>query len=310
MRILLLAIGLLFTPSFHATAQISVEVVPDELEYLRDESMFVKVRIVNRSGQALKLGHTADWLTFNVQSQDGHGVEKTGEVPVTGEFTIESSQTAIKTVNLVPHYAFPQPGRYSVSATVKISQWNDDFLSAAKAFHVIRGVGVWEQEFGVPRKEGPPEVRQYSLVRATGMKQTRLYVRITDADDYQVFRVVSMGKVVSFGKPEAQVDRSSRLHVLFQNGPRSFFYGTFAPDGDCETRQSYDYTATRPTLRVNSAGKVIVVGGERRFMPTDIPALPSSGSAATNTPAPASSNVPKPVSTSPPFPKDGRPDQP
>ena len=105
MRTLLLAFGLLLTPLFHAAAQISVDLVLDELEFLRDESLTVKVRIVNRSGQPLKLGATADWLTFNLQSQDGHTVEKSGEVPVIGEFTIESSEIATKTVNLMPWFA-------------------------------------------------------------------------------------------------------------------------------------------------------------------------------------------------------------
>ncbi len=296
----------------HAGAQVSVEVLLDELEFLRDESLTVKVRIVNRSGQALKLGQTADWLAFNVQSQDGHTVEKSGEVPVAGEFTIESSQTATKTVNLMPWFAFPQSGRYSVGATVKIAQWRDDFISPPKSFHIIRGARVWEQDFGVPRKEGAPEVRQYSLVRATGMKLTRLYVRVTDADDNRVFRVTSLGQVVSFGKPEAQVDRLSQLHVLLQNGPRTFVYAVFNPDGDWVARQTFEYTESRPVLRVNDAGRVLIAGGQRRFLATDFPAMPTAsgpeGIHSNTIAAPASATNRPPISPAPT--KDGRTTQP
>lgn len=254
-----------------ASAQVTVEVVLDEPEFLRDESMFVKVRVSNRSGQALKLGQAEDWLTFNVQGLDGHTVEKHSAPSVAGEFTVESAQAATKTVNLMPHFGFSQPGRYTVSASVRVPQWNDDFISPAKTFHIIRGARVWEQEFGLPRKEGAPQMRLYSLVRATGMKQTRLYARVTDPGDNQVYRVVPLGPVVAFGKPEAQVDRLSQLHVLLQNGPRSFSYAALSPDGDWVARQTFDYTDTRPVLRVNDAGRVLVAGGLRRFSATDLP---------------------------------------
>jgi len=284
MRILLLAFGLLLTPLFHAAAQVTVDVTLDELEFLRDESLTVKVRIANRSGQPLKFGQTADWLVFNLQTQDGHTVERIGEVPVTGEFTIESSQTATKSVDLMPWFSFPQPGRYSVVATVKIPQWSDDFVSTPKTFHIIRGSRVWEQEFGVPRKEGAPEVRQYSLVRSSGMKMSRLYLRVSDVEDTKVFRVVSLGQVVSFGKPEARVDRFSKLHVLLQNGPRTFSYAVFDPNGDWVIRQTFEYTESRPVLRVNEAGNVLVGGGQRRFAPTDFPssAIVSPGEGTNN----------------------------
>jgi hypothetical protein len=171
-----------------------------------------------------------------------------------------------------------------VTATVKVPQWSDEFLSPPKTFHIIRGARIWEQEFGVPAKEGPPEVRKYSLVRAQGLNQTRLYARVTDAEEARVFRVVRLGQVVSFGKPETQVDRQSRLHVLFQTGPRSFLYGAFTPDGEWTVRQCHDYAEMRPTLRVSDTGQVLVSGGYRRYTASDIP--PSTTASADEPPKP------------------------
>jgi len=289
MRIALLTFGLLMTSLVHTMGQVFVEVLLDEPEFLRDESLIVKVRIANRSGQLLHLGQTADWLTFAVQSHDGHSVDKAGEVPVINPFTVESSQTATKTVNLMPHFQFPQPGRYSVTATVKVPGWSDEFLSLPKPFHIIRGARIWEQEFGVPKKEGVPEVRKYSLVRAQGLKHVRLYARVTDLDEHRVFRVVPLGQVVSFGKPETQVDKQSRLHVLFQNGPRSFLYAAFTPDGEWAVRQYHDYAETRPALRVSETGQVLVNGGFRRYTTADIPPTATAGADE-----PAKSPVPPP----------------
>jgi hypothetical protein len=308
MRILLLSLSLLIVPWFHAAAQVTVEVVLDEPEFLRDESMFVKIRVVNRSGQTLKFGQAADWLTFNVQSTEGHTVEKTGSAPVTGEFSLESAQSATKTVNLMPYFGFSEPGRYTISASVKIAQWNDDFTSSPKSFHIIRGARVWDQEFGVPRKDGPPEMRVYSLVRATGMKQTRLYARVTNPEETRVFRVAPLGQVVTFGSPEALVDRASQLHVLLQNGPRSFSYAVFNPEGEWVVRQTFDYTESRPALRVNDAGRVLVAGGVRRFMVTDLPAITAASATDVTNSAPVASPP-----SAPPVPaasKDGKPPNP
>lgn len=271
MRLLFLTFGLLVTSLVGASAQLSVEVLFDEPEFLRDESLIARVRISNRSGQAIQLGKTADWLTFSMQSHDGNTVDKAGEVPVIAPFTVESSQAATKTVNLMPYFQFPQPGRYSVTATVKVPEWSGEFDSPPKTFHIIRGARIWEQEFGIPAKGGVPEVRKYSLVRAQGMKQVRLYVRVTDLEETRVYRVVPLGQIVSFGKPETQLDKQSQLHVLFQNGPRSFQYGVFTPDGEWAVRQSHDYTDTRPILRVSETGKVVILGGFRRYAPSDIP---------------------------------------
>jgi hypothetical protein len=109
------------------------------------------------------------------------------------------------------------------------------------------------------------------------MKMSRLYLRVTDVEDTRVFRVASMGQVVSFGKPEAQVDRLSKLHVLLQNGPRTFSYAVFDPNGDWVIRQTFEYTESRPVLRVNDTGHVLVAGGQRRFAPTDFPPSTPTG---------------------------------
>jgi hypothetical protein len=44
------------------TAQVAVEILLDQEQFLRDESLPVKVRVINRSGQTLRLGQDNDWL--------------------------------------------------------------------------------------------------------------------------------------------------------------------------------------------------------------------------------------------------------
>ncbi|HXG47139.1 MAG TPA: hypothetical protein VNO52_05915 [Methylomirabilota bacterium] len=254
-------------------AQVSVEVVFEEEQFLRDESLRLKVRITNLSGQELQLGEGRDWLTFSVENRDGIAVPRTGTVPVEGAFSLESAMVAHRTVDLMPYFDLSQPGRYLVSATVKIPKWGREFTSRPRGFEIVKGSKIWEQEFGVPGANAEPEVRKYALQLAPFFKERKLYLRLTDAPERLVFRVFPLGPIVSFGRPEAQLDKNSHLHVLFQTGARTFAYTVVTPDGQVALQHTYDYTTSRPTLKSGADGRVLVSGGERRIVPA--PAAPS-----------------------------------
>src|SRR5882757_9697311 len=90
-------------------AQVTVEVLTDQDQFLGGEAIPVGVRITNRSGQTLKLGREEGWLKFSIEARDGYVVLKNGDVPVAGEFTVESSERATVRVNLAPYFHFPKP---------------------------------------------------------------------------------------------------------------------------------------------------------------------------------------------------------
>ena len=118
-----------------------------------------------------------------------------------------------------------------------------------------------------------PEVRKYILEQANYLKgQIRLYMRLTDASGARTFRVFPIGQMVSFSKPEAQVDKLSDLHVLYANGPHSFNYTVLNPDGDLLMRDTYDYVTSRPRLQVNQEGEISVAGGVRRVTAKELSA--------------------------------------
>lgn len=261
----------LATFAFTARAQISVELALDQDQFLRDESLPVKVRIVNRSGQTLRFGPASDWLTFNVETRDGKVVQKIGDVPDTGEFSLESSMVATRLVDLSSAFNFEIPGRYNVRATVKVNEWKEEFPSRIKPFEIVRGTKLWEQEFGLPAETGAPEVRKYVLQQAQYQKRLMLYLRVTDAAERYTYRCFPVGPLVSFNRPEAQVDRISNLHLLFQTGARSFRYAVYNPSAQLMVRQYHEYARSRPTLRQNDAGGIFVAGGARRILADDVP---------------------------------------
>jgi len=276
-----LAVGLVLTSLLPATAQVTVEVVLEQEQFLVGETMPAAVRITNLSGQTLRFGNNPEWVTFSVESRDGFIVVKNGEVSALGVFTLESSKVATRRVDLGPHFALTRHGRYSVSATVQVAEWGVQITSKPTNFDIIRGSKLWSQEFGIPTAAGasnqPPEVRRYTLQQANYLNsQIRLYLRLTDASEARVFKVLPIGHMRSVSKPEPQLDKQSNLHILYQDDARSYSYTVVNPDGEVASRQTYDYVNSRPRLQVDAAGKVSVMGGVRRITASDVPAPKSS----------------------------------
>lgn len=271
MQSFFLSLGAVLLTAVSIHAQVAVEVLLDQEQYLRDESLPVRVRITNRSGQTLNLGREADWLSFAVESHDGRTVTRRSDVAVKEEFTLQSSMVATRRVELTPHYDLSVPGQYSVSATVRIPGWNQELTTKPKRFEIVRGTPLWEQVFGVPGGDtAAPEARKYILQQAH-LKRLTLYVRVTDEHENVTYRLLPVGPLVSFSHPEPQLDKESNLHLLFQTGARSFSYSVVAPKGDLLLRQTHDYSRTRPVLRRAEDGRIYVAGGQRRFAADDLP---------------------------------------
>ena len=249
-----------------ARAQMSIEIVLDQEQFLKDESMPIKVRITNRSGQTLKLGTEKDWLTFSVASRDGYSVPQLHDIPLEKEFSLESASVATRRVDLMPYFDFAYTAMYTISATLKVPGWEKQFSSRPVLVEVVRGTKIWEEDFGVPTEKGLPETRKYVLQQARFLKQLQLYARVTNPDESHTFRVFPAGPLVAFSRPEAQVDKESKLHLLFQTGAKSFSYSVIRPDGDLLLHQTYDYSgSSRPVLKVATNGFIFVYGGARRF---------------------------------------------
>jgi hypothetical protein len=273
----------LATFTFDASAQVTVELTTDQQQFLPGEDMPVTVHVTNRSGQLLHLGDSG-WLTFFIQSDDGSMVVRKGEPPVKDLFNLDNSEVAIKRVNLAPYFNLQRTGTYHVTVTLHIAAWNSNISSSPVSFDVIEGAGMWSQSFGVSDPEmpdQPPRVRKYALVEANYLKdQLRLYVQVSDETDGSILRVKALGPMISFSQPEAQLDRASKLHVLWQSGATAFTHCVVSTDGKLVQQELYDYVTTRPRLSENSDGDIFVHGGVRRLDSGVVPAVKSPGQLA------------------------------
>jgi hypothetical protein len=277
-------IGLLAALAFLAvsTAQaqlngVTAELKLDQEQYLPGEDLQLKVRISNRSGQPITLGTYNDWVVMSVTSENNAPCDKLGDMPIQGEFSLLTGQVGIKALNPTPYFNFRQQGRYLVTAKIRIPQWHQEITCKSATFTVADGVplpGFANLQFGMLLPPGVsnavPEIRKYSLLKISDIKDIKLYFRLTDSAG-KTLRVFPIAGMTSFSEPEVQIDRENNLHVLHQTGARSFNYAVISPDGQWVARQTYMYTGTRPVLRANGTGQIFVAGGVRRLSQNDFP---------------------------------------
>lgn len=255
-------------------AQVRVELSFDQETYLPREPLYATVIVYNSSGQTLELGKDSEWLSFTVESVDNRIVKDLKPADVQGEFTLPSAHRAKKMVNLAEAFDLSRMGRYLVTATVRVAAWGgESFSSKARPVGITAGVNIWEANFGVPSEKpaGKPEIRKYQLVQANHVKALALYVRIMDEAEDQVLSLYPLGPLLGVSRPDAEVDRWSNLHVLYQDGARSFRYSMITPDGLLLARQTWDVAETIPSLRRDKEGRIAVGGGLRRPTSADLP---------------------------------------
>src|ERR1700721_583260 len=123
MKNMVLPVALLLAFASGLSAQVTVQVLMDQDQFLPNESIPVKVRIVNNSGQTLRFG-AEDWLSYSVEGTDGLIVLKTGDAPMGDNFEVKAAEMATTRADLAPCFDITKPGRYAVTATVNIQDWS------------------------------------------------------------------------------------------------------------------------------------------------------------------------------------------
>lgn len=293
------ACALLF--SLAVRAQVTVEVALDQESYLPHERCVAEIRITNFSGRTLKFGAASDWFDLTVESYDGYFVERLAPVPPAEPLEIPNAARGIRRVDLAPAFDLSKPGRYFAIASVRVAELNQDITSPRDAFNIMSGVKLWEQAFGVPGGDPgkPPEVRRYALLQTNDRKRLALYARVTNDQESRVLRVFPLGRLLSFSKPEAQVDRLGKLHVMFQIGAKQYSYCVVDCDGSLAMRRTYQISDSHPGLRLTQDGEIKVVGGFRLKSSYDIPPPADDEGLKPDSATPAESTQPKPELSAP-----------
>lgn len=249
-------------------AQVDVKLEFEQSQFLASETAEVTLRVANFTGSPLKLGERPGWLRFSVENVNGSVVNRMSEVEETGSFTLKPSTRGTMRFNLAPLFKLDQVGRYTVTATVVTGGAEEHVITAPVEFEIMRGVTLWEREFGVA---GSPGIRRkYVIQQANYLKRARLYACISDATGSVNYKVVQLGTIVSFNPPAMSMDSQNRLHVLHQFGADDYLHHRIDADGTISIRNIYGSRGSRPELGVNDEGDVAVVNARRKPSPGDI----------------------------------------
>lgn len=248
------------------SAQISVTIEPERHVYVAHEAVTVIITVVNRTGKDITLRGPAPgigWLNFTVSDAKGVNITPRRGAPIAGPEVLSSSAPLRFSVNLNEVYPVNRFGVYRASASVYNPDSNaaDPAMryssSATTAIRIDEADPVW-QELATT----PDGLQRYSLLKYRDMDKTLLYFRLMDEKTGMIRRTYKLGSMVQFLRPQAVLDSSGNLQVLYQAAPRQFLHVSIGSDGEFLKQQVYDEEkGDRPKLMQNSSGQVTVSGG-------------------------------------------------
>ena len=257
-------IGALFVAVPRSNAQIQVELKLPRLQFIAYEPVIATLGITNLAGRDVDL-HDADgesWFGFEITGAEGQPIAPVRPTSEQPPLRIEAGKKVTRKINLTPLYQVHDFGTYHVRAHIYFSDVSKFFYSQTKVFQVTDARPIWQKTVGIP--EGTPgsgAVRTYSLLTNRFPDHTSLYVRVEDKDTAVVYATYSLGKILSFDDPQAELDRANRLHVLHCAAPRTWSYSMIGLNGELLAHSSFMETKSRPRLLRASAGDVTVTGG-------------------------------------------------
>jgi hypothetical protein len=247
-----------------ATAQIQIELKLPRLQYIAYESVVASVVITNLAGRDVDLHdeNGQPWFGFEVTGSEGQPIVATSTAQTHAPLKIGAGKKVTQKINLTPLFGIHDFGTYRVRAHVYFADLNKLLYSQTKVFEVTDARPIWQKTVGIPEgASGPGDVRTYSLLTNRFPDHTSLYVRVEDKDRGTVYATYSLGRLIAFDAPQAELDRANQLHVLHCAAPRSWAYSRVSLNGELLSRASFTETKTRPRLVHDADGAIKVAGG-------------------------------------------------
>jgi hypothetical protein len=261
---LLLSLACLFLFIVGAHGQIQVELKFKRLQYIAYEPVVATLGITNLAGRDVDL-HDAEgqpWFGLEITGGEGQPIAPVPTDNKQAPLKIEAGKKVTQRINLTPLYPVHDLGVYHVRAHIYFADLGKFFYSQTKVFEVTEARPIWQRTVGMPDGAvGPGSARTYSLLTNRFPDHTSLYVRVEDKDSGIVYATYSLGRVIAFDEPQAELDRSNQLHILYCAAPRSWAYSRVGLNGELISRSSFMETKTRPRLFHTTEGTVAVRGG-------------------------------------------------
>lgn len=260
LRWALLGLGLM---AGSASGQIQVDLKFPRLQYIAYEPVVANVTITNLAGRDVDLrdNNNRAWFGFEVSGSEGQSIPQISKV-ATAPLSVAAGQRITRKINLTPMYGVHDFGTYRVRAHVYFGDQNKFFYSTTRIFEVMDARPIWQKTVGVPQDgNSSGNARTFSLMTNRFPDHTSLYVRVEDKDSGIVYATYSLGQIIAFDQPQAEFDRSNRLHVLYCAAPRMWSYARVGLNGELVSRSSFAETKSRPHLVHSNDGVIKVAGG-------------------------------------------------
>lgn len=245
--------------------QIQVNVRFKRLQYVAYEPIIATVTIRNLAGRDLDL-HDArgqDWCGFEIKDDAGRTLRPLA-TPPEPPLHLVAGITVSREINLTPLYPVSDLGLYHARGNIYLAELDKFFYAEPKVFEVTDARPIWQRTVGVPGENLGSATRTFSLMTNRFPDHTSLYVRVEDRDTHRVYATYSLGKIISFDEPQAEVDRQSQLHVLQCAAPSVWTYSVVGTGGELLRRSSYTQGRAIPHLLRSGKGTVAVAGGTER----------------------------------------------
>lgn len=279
----LLGAAALLAAAAPAQARLQVDISLKRTLYIAYEPIIVALSITNLTGDTLRLDNAGDssWLGFVVETLDGRPVPP--RAPYRHDpFTLGPGEKITRSVNLAPLFPLAEYGGYRIRATVDAQPFGT-FTSAPLNIEITEGRTIWSKSVGVPPGEpGGGGTRDIALLVHRFPSSSQLYIRISDPGKRSVLCTHRLGRIVSYGSPDVQLDQRNRIHILQNLAPKTFLYSLVGLDGRISERKNYIQRGKRPALVVAPDGTATVAGAtemdlDRNLQPAtpDAPPLPS-----------------------------------
>jgi hypothetical protein len=244
-------------------AQIQVQLKFSRLQYIAYEPLMATVAITNRAGRDIDLHDDGaqHWFGFEITGSDGQSIaaESSGS---SEPLHVEAGRTVTQKINLSTRYPIQDLGTYHVRAHVYFSDLGRYFYSPTKVVEITDARPIWKQSVGIPAgSDAGGDARTYSLLTNRFADHTSLYVRVEDERRSVVYATYSLGRVIAFDEPHAEIDRQNRLHVLHCSAPRTWSYAVIGLNGQLLSHSTLLETKSRPHFARATDGAITVIGG-------------------------------------------------
>ncbi len=270
-KLLLAICGFLSFTTYFAQAQIRVDINLERSEYLLFEAIEIQVKITNYLSKPLDMARMAganSWLDFSVTTMSGEPVPPSDYSRKIPNMALLSNQEKTVEINLLPWFFIQNPGEYRVKAQVTLGE--EHFDSPQIYFSIVRGVTVWQSSYSIPLNSKGTSIkvspRSYFLIVHQEEQEPTLYARIVDDEKNYIYCTTPLGSVVSYGDPQARIDRRGDLHILHQSGARTFTYTHISDVGKRLNYRFFTNLQSAPGLEVNAKDETEVIGGEEFFL--------------------------------------------